>query len=174
MWLILSSKKYAPWNEWLWVNLCSSWNWTEIEGLTYCSKVNRVWLYEKFTTEIYYWFHCKWKCFGWASPRRVSSVLTEGFTGWCSVLLMEPGRNFGVVIGRTAAFKPTVVVWGLFSIPSLHVKCPAVLELNTASWKDSRASSEDPLFLSFLFFFFLFKAQSPHPLPPDLCTEQIT
>lgn len=59
MWLILSTKKYAAWNERLWVNLCSSWNWTEIEGLTYCNKVNRVWLYEKFTTEIYYWFHWK-------------------------------------------------------------------------------------------------------------------
>lgn len=44
MWLFFSAKKYAPWNELLWANLCSSRDLTEIEGLTYRSKVNRVWL----------------------------------------------------------------------------------------------------------------------------------
>lgn len=117
MWLILSTKKYAPWNEQLWANLCSSWDWTEIEGLTYCSKASRVWLYEKFTTEIYHWFHWKWKCFGWAFYRRASSVLTQCFTGWCYTLLMKSGRNLGVVIGRTAVFKATAVGFGLVPSP---------------------------------------------------------
>lgn len=42
--------------------------------------------------------------------------------------------------------------FGPFSFPRLLVNCPEALELNIASWKDSRVSFEDLLFLNLLFF----------------------
>lgn len=68
------------------------------------------------------------------------------------MVLLESGRNFGFVIGRTTVLKDTVVLFWHFCFPRLLVKLPVVLELNTASWKDSRDSFEVLSFLNLLFF----------------------